>query len=105
MKVEQPTEVKFPTKKELEETEKNNFLESINGFINERLRSLKEGKNSAIISVEELKNAAAINELGDNEVKLIIDYFNDREKGIIVSEYIIDGEKEKKLQFTRKDLF
>ncbi len=105
MRVEQPIKVELPTKKELGEIEKNDFLESINGFVNEKLRELEEGENSVIISIEELRNAAAIDEFGDNEIKFVIDYFNNKESGITVSEYIVDGKTEKKLQFIRKELF
>lgn len=103
MSMEEPIKVKdFFTEKGIE---KIKFFDSINEFVNRKLLDLKKEENSVIISIEELRNAAAIDELGDNEIKLIIDYFNKKESGITVSEYIIDGETEKKLQFIRKDLF
>lgn len=103
MSIEEPMKVKdFFT---AEGIEKVNFFDSINEFVNRRLQDLKEGENSVIISAEELRNAAAIDEFDDNEIKLIIDYFNKKESGITVSEYIVDGETEKKLQFIRKALF
>ncbi len=103
MKIEEPMKVKDLFTEE--GAEKVKFFDSINEFVNRRLLDLKEGKNSVIISIEELRNAAAIDEFGDNEIKFVIDYFNNKESGITVSEYIIDGETEKKLQFIRKNLF
>ncbi len=105
MSIEEPMKVKdIFTEKGIEKVK---FFTAIDELINNRLFNSKKEKDSVIISIEELRNAAAIESFTDDEIKeLVIEHFNNEKSVITVSEYIIDGKEVKKgLQFIKKNVF
>ena len=91
-------QIELPSVEEIDQTEKNAFLDAVNGLVIKKFQENKN-KNSIEISIDDIKNAATMEEINEDDIKSIRELFE--QKGISVIFPYIEGESgEEYFQFT-----
>ncbi len=95
MITELPIKVEPLPLEEVDQMEKNDFLDAINGLVIKKFQENGD-KDNIEITLDDIKNAAAMEEINKKNIELIRNFFE--QKGITVD---IDGEHGKEcFQFT-----
>jgi len=81
--------VELPSLEEVDQMEKNDFLDAVEGFVLKKFRE-NQNKYSILISIDDIKNAATTEEINEDNINLIKNFFE--KKGIKVTFPYTDGE-------------
>jgi hypothetical protein len=95
MKIGQPT-VELPSLEEINKMEKSDFLDAVNRFVVRKFQENKD-KDSIEVTIDDIRNAAAIEEVNESDIESIKNLFEQKGIGVV---FVNKEFGEKYFQFT-----